>query len=90
MPGRDYLTSRPAHGPPVNVHVLAAHSPLLADNRIIRDYLRAHPDAAAEYVRSKDTALEQGHTDLRSYSRAKRESIAAVRDAAYRWAQASR
>ena len=90
VPGRDYLTSRPVHGPPVNVHVFAAQSPLLADNRIIRDYLRAHPDAAYEYVRSKDETLEQGHTDLRSYSHAKSESIAAVREAANRWARATR
>ena len=86
--GRDYLTSRPVDGPPVNVHVFAAQSPLLADNQIIRDYLRAHPEAAREYVRSKGTALEQGHTDLRSYSHAKGECIAAVREAAYRWAHA--
>ena len=90
VPGRDYLTSRPVHGPPVNVHVFAAQSPLLADNRIIRDYLRAHPDAAYEYARSKDKALEQGHTDLRSYSHAKSECIAAVREAAYRWAHGTR
>ena len=90
VPGRDYLTSRPVHEPPVNVHVFAAQSPLLADNRNIRDYLRAHPDAASEYVRSKDEALEQGHTDLRSYSHAKRECIAAIREAADRWARGTR
>ena len=90
VPGRDYLSSRPLHGPPVNVHVFAAHSPLLADNRLIRDYLRAHPDAARAYARSKDRALEQGHSDLRSYSQAKRETITAVREAAYRWAMFSR
>jgi GrpB-like predicted nucleotidyltransferase (UPF0157 family) len=90
VPGRDYLTRRPVHGPPVNVHVFAAQSPLLADNRIIRDYLRAHPDAAHEYVRSKDEALEQGHTDLRGYSHAKSERIAAIREAAHRWARGTR
>jgi len=46
VPGREYLTSRPVQGPSVNVHVFAAHSSLLRDNRIIRDYLRAHPSAA--------------------------------------------
>jgi GrpB-like predicted nucleotidyltransferase (UPF0157 family) len=85
VPDRDYLTSRPVHGPPVNVHVFAADSPLPADNRLIRDYLRTHPDAAGEYVRSKERALEQGHTDLRTYSHAKREAIAAVRAAGRRW-----
>jgi GrpB-like predicted nucleotidyltransferase (UPF0157 family) len=70
----------------VNVHVFAADSPLLADNRLVRDYLRAHPDAARAYARSKDRALAQGHRDLRSYSRAKRAGVVAVRDAARRWA----
>jgi GrpB-like predicted nucleotidyltransferase (UPF0157 family) len=86
VPEREFLTSRPAHGSPVNVHVFAADSPLPADNRLIRDYLRAHPEAARVYARSKDGALEQGHTHLRSYSRAKRASIVAVREAARRWA----
>ena len=54
VPGREYLASRPADGPPVNLYVFGAHSSLLADNRIVRDYLRAHPDAGREYVESKE------------------------------------
>jgi GrpB-like predicted nucleotidyltransferase (UPF0157 family) len=90
VPGREYLTSRPVHGPPVNVHVFAAQSPLLADNQIVRDYLRAHPDAAREYVRSKEKALEQGHTDVVRYSHAKGQHVAAIREAAYHWAHTAR
>jgi len=82
VPGREYLTSRPVQGPSVNVHVFARDSSLLRDNRIIRDYLRAHPHAAREYVRSKEKALEQGHTDLRAYSHAKAQCVAAIREAA--------
>jgi GrpB-like predicted nucleotidyltransferase (UPF0157 family) len=89
VPGREYLTSRPVQGPSVNVHVFAGHSSLLRDNRIIRDYLRAHPDAAREYVSSKEKALEEGHTDLRAYSHAKAQRVAAIREAAYRWARAA-
>jgi hypothetical protein len=88
VPGRDYLTSRrPLDGTPVNVHVFAAQNPLLTDNRIIRDFLRAQPDAAREYIRSKEKALEQGHADLLSYSHAKGQQVAAIREAAYDWAQ---
>src|SRR5262245_2204649 len=64
VPGREYLTKRPARGPAFNVHVFAAGSSLPDDNRMIRDYLRAHPDAASEYARVKERAVEQGHVDL--------------------------
>lgn len=85
VPGREYLTSWPVDWPAVNVHVFPAENSLLYDNRAIRDYLRAHPQAAREYVRSKETALEQGHDDLLSYSHAKGQRIAAIREAAYHW-----
>ena len=83
--GREYLVKRPAQGPAVNVHVFAAGNPLLNDNRMIRDYLREHPTAAREYEQIKHRAVEQGHVDLRSYSRAKAAHVAAVREAAYAW-----
>jgi GrpB-like predicted nucleotidyltransferase (UPF0157 family) len=80
VPGREYLTKRSS--PAFNVHVFAAGNPLLDDNRLIRDYLRANPTAAREYERIKQRAVEQGHVDLLSYSDAKRAQVAAVRDAA--------
>jgi len=85
VPGRAYLTTRPVEDPAFNVHVFAAGNPLLNDNRMIRDYLRDHPDAAREYEQVKARALEQGHTDLRSYSHAKGGHVAAIREAAYEW-----
>jgi hypothetical protein len=54
----------------------------MADNRAIRDFLRAHPDAALEYVRTKEDALRRGHADLVSYSDHTHDRVAAIRDAA--------
>jgi hypothetical protein len=50
VPGREYLTGRPAHGPAINVHVFAFSNSFLDDNRMIRDYLQAHPTAARASV----------------------------------------
>jgi GrpB-like predicted nucleotidyltransferase (UPF0157 family) len=86
IPGRAYLTRRPIAGPAVNVHVFVRGHSLLDDNRMIRDYLRAHPGAAHDYELAKDRALAQGHVDLVSYSDAKDECVARIREAAHRWA----
>ena len=61
-----------------------AGNPLLADNRAIRDYLRAEPETARAYVLAKEQALAHGHDDLVAYSDAKRDRVAAIRDAALR------
>jgi dephospho-CoA kinase len=87
--GREYLTSRPSGAPPINVHVFATGDSRLADNRLIRDYLRADPSAAGKYVETKEKALRQGFADLRTYSHAKDEHVAAIRATALAWAQAT-
>ncbi len=87
VPGREYLIKRPLQGPAINVHVFAAGNSLSDDNRMIRDYLRAHPVAAREYVQVKERAVEQGHVDLLSYSHAKDAHVAAIREAAYAWSR---
>ena len=79
LPAGEYMTKRPARGSAVNAHVFAAGNSLLDDNRMIRDYLRAHPDAAREYERVKQLAVDRGHVDLRSYSQAKGEHVARSR-----------
>jgi GrpB-like predicted nucleotidyltransferase (UPF0157 family) len=84
VPGRDYLTRRPAGGPSVNVHLFGLGDSLLDDNRMVRDYLRENPEAAREYVAAKEKALAQGHADLLSYSHAKGSRVAAIREAAHR------
>jgi GrpB-like predicted nucleotidyltransferase (UPF0157 family) len=85
VPGREYLTKRPVQGAAVNVHVFAAGNSLSDDNRMIRDYLRAHPAATRAYEEVKERAVEHGHVDLRSYSHAKGAHVAAIREAAYAW-----
>jgi GrpB-like predicted nucleotidyltransferase (UPF0157 family) len=87
VPGREYLIKRPVQGPAVNVHVFAAGNSLSDDNRMIRDYLRAHPAAAREYEQVKERAVEQGHVDLLTYSHAKGAHVAAIREAAYAWSR---
>lgn len=87
VPGREYLIMRPSRGPSINVHVFAEGNPLLGDNRMIRDYLRAHPRAAREYERVKERAVAQGRVELLSYSHAKGPYVAAIREAAYAWSR---
>jgi GrpB-like predicted nucleotidyltransferase (UPF0157 family) len=87
VPGREYLTRRDPGSAAINVHVFAAGNSLLDDNRMIRDYLREHPDAAAEYAAVKQRALDQGHADLLSYSHAKGAHVAALRASADHWTQ---
>jgi GrpB-like predicted nucleotidyltransferase (UPF0157 family) len=90
VPGREYLTRRPPAARWSNVHVFGLESTLPVDNRMIRDYLRAHPHAAREYEAVKQRTVDQGHTDLLSYSHAKDAHVAALREAAHAWTQRSR
>jgi hypothetical protein len=46
VPGREYFRRRAAHD--------------TSDNLLFRDFLRAHPEAAAEYARSKKEAWQGG------------------------------
>jgi GrpB-like predicted nucleotidyltransferase (UPF0157 family) len=85
--GRVYLTRRVAGEPAVNVHVFAVGDALLDDNRAIRDFLKAHPEVATEYVVAKEQALAQGHTELFNYSHAKGDCLARIREAACRWSR---
>lgn len=83
--GRQYLTRRGTEDQPVNVHIFSRGSSLLDDNRMIRDHLRAHPDAARRYEDVKRRAIRQGHDDLRSYSQAKGPLVAEIQESAYHW-----
>ena len=82
-----FLTSRGADRPPVNVHVFAANDSLLDDNRAIRDYLQRTLTSRASTSACQENALEKGHRDLLSSSHANGERVAAIREAACRWAQ---
>jgi hypothetical protein len=86
VPGREYLTWRAPPGPLVNVHVFGSRSATPADDRMIRDFLRAHPERAEAYARTKQRAIDDGHLDLRAYSHAEQPHVEAIRDAARAWA----
>jgi GrpB-like predicted nucleotidyltransferase (UPF0157 family) len=64
------LLFKPAAGRPVNVHVRVAGTPNQRYPLLFRDYLRAHPDAAAAYARLKhglaDLGIDPGaYTDVK-------------------------
>jgi GrpB-like predicted nucleotidyltransferase (UPF0157 family) len=56
---------------------------------LFRDYLRAHPDEAAEYDRLKRTLAERFPADRASYTDGKHDFIEAVMARARAWRSAS-
>lgn len=67
--GRRYLRRR-ASLPHANVHLLAPGGPLWTDVLLLRDHLRARPEAAARYGAAKREAADR-HPRLLAYSAAK-------------------
>jgi GrpB-like predicted nucleotidyltransferase (UPF0157 family) len=76
-PGRGYLRRRKPR-PAVNVQLMTWRGPLWSDNLLIREYLRANPDAAAMYARSKRAAAAR-HPTLLAYSAAKAAAVERLR-----------
>lgn len=69
VPGRRYLRRR-SERPAANVHLLEPHGPLWVDGLLLRDHLRAHPEAARRYAAAKARAARE-HPALLAYSAAK-------------------
>lgn len=80
-PGREYLRRR--IGQPTNIAVVELGGRLRADNLMFRDYLSAHPDAAARYARAKLLAAERTGA-LRAYSELKSAIVTQIMDEARR------
>ena len=76
LPGRLYFRKRGAAS--FNAHVVAQGGPRWTDALLLRDYLQAHPDAAAEYARGKRDALAAGATSLVLYSEKKAPVLASL------------
>ena len=74
-PGREYLRRRT--GRLANIAVVERRGPLWADNIMFRDYLRAHPAAAARYAQVKLHAAEQAGM-LTAYSALKAATVAEI------------
>ena len=74
-PGREYLRRR--IGQPVNIAIVELRGRLWTDNIRFRDYLRAHPDAAARYARTKFRAADEAGA-LRAYSALKASTVSKI------------
>jgi GrpB-like predicted nucleotidyltransferase (UPF0157 family) len=86
--GRRYMRIR--GGLASNLHLVLVDQGHWANNLALRDYLRSHPNEAAEYGAAKRKALAAGHTRLLAYSAAKAEQLAALLSRAKAWSQRGR
>jgi GrpB-like predicted nucleotidyltransferase (UPF0157 family) len=64
--GREAFTN-PEGLPKHNLYLCARHSVALANHLAIRDYLRAHPEAAREYGELKKRLAERFPNDIEGY-----------------------
>jgi GrpB-like predicted nucleotidyltransferase (UPF0157 family) len=68
-----------------HLHLVPAGSPRFVEVMAFRDYLRAHPDALADYEALKrDLAVRFGH-DREAYTDGKSEFVARLTQAALAW-----
>ena len=61
-----------------NLHVVEVEGDLWNDRLLFRDHLRAHPEAADEYVRLKHVLAERFRDDREAYTRAKTDFVLAT------------
>lgn len=73
----------------VHVHVCGAGSEWEREHLLLRDYLRAHPPAAASYGDAKQHLAAKWRDDRAAYTEAKTEVILDALQAAERWAAAN-
>ena len=82
---------RPVAGSPrtVHIHVCPSGGTWERDHILLRDFLRAHPDAAASYGRLKTELAGRYRNDRLAYTDAKAEFIFGAMERAREWASAS-
>jgi len=73
----------------VHVHVCGSGSEWEREHLLFRDYLRAHPEARAEYAAAKHRAAELWADDRIAYTEAKTDTILGIMAAAERWVAGS-
>jgi len=84
-PGRFYFTKNRGDERTHHLHACAAGHSEIADKLMFRDYLRAHPQRAAEYGALKQRlAVERRHDNI-GYMRGKDAYIRELLDEARRW-----
>jgi ribonuclease-3 len=76
VPGRLYFRRR--DGSPFNLMVTVFQGPLWRDALLLRDHLRAHPDAKERYATAKRAVLAAGANTLLAYSDAKSAAVSAL------------
>ena len=77
VPGRRYFRRR-APGDDVNVHVVAHGGEVWADNLLLRDHLRAHPEEARAYAEARRRAAAAAPESLLRYSDLKADVVRAL------------
>lgn len=87
LPGRRFCPRLdPVKGRVANIHCYASGSPGLHRHLAFRDYLRAHPQVAAEYEREKLRARDLFPYDVWAYNDEKDRWIRRTEAAALQWA----
>jgi GrpB-like predicted nucleotidyltransferase (UPF0157 family) len=81
--GREYFRRRGALD--TNLAIVEWRGRLWKDNLLLRDYLRAHPAAAAAYSQSKRAAWSSGARSLLAYSAAKAATMDEMLESAREW-----
>lgn len=89
LPGRRYFRKRnPAGERLFHVHIYARESEAFHRHLVFRDYLRAHPERAAEYGALKRQLAGQDLPDRASYVTGKAELVARIEAEALAWSRA--
>jgi len=83
MPNRLLFRRRSAEGRIFHLHLVEASTWDSRKERLMRDYLRVHPDAAAAYGRLKKKLAQECAGDSLTYTRRKTDFIQAIMDRAY-------
>ncbi len=83
VPGRLLFRKR---GPVAfNLQVVELDGPLWRDALLVREYLRAHPEACARYAARKKETISGGATTLVRYSEGKADALREILERARRW-----
>lgn len=83
MPERRYLDRLDENGS-YHLHMVQSGGEFWERHLLFRDYLRSHPEVAAQYDRLKRDLADRYHTDREGYTNAKTEFIRSIEHQARR------
>jgi GrpB-like predicted nucleotidyltransferase (UPF0157 family) len=84
-----YFSPVPEQPRELHLHLCQAGSGWEREHLLFRDYLRAHPAAAARYLAGKQAAAATWQDDRWAYTEAKTDVIVTILEDAERWAHAA-